>query len=212
MKHPVVHFAIGALMDKHTVFPDKKITPVGALSSHFLDLGIQRFLDACQYVYDLPYGYNSDREDLMVLFKEHKGSCTTKHAVIATLAKELGLPVDKFIGIYAMDETIVAGTNRILEAFNLPFLPMVHCFLKSGLNRVDLTQGNDNGKKRPVDQFLYTKKVIPHISGKDEYLLYRKALKDQILQMPELKSVEMKQILQAREKGLVLLKSKITDS
>ncbi len=33
----------------------------------------------------------------MILFKEKMGSCTTKHAVIATLAEELKLPVQKNI-------------------------------------------------------------------------------------------------------------------
>ena len=46
----------------------------------------------------MPYGYNSDRDDLLILFREGFGSCTTKHAVIATLAGELGLPVVKNIG------------------------------------------------------------------------------------------------------------------
>jgi hypothetical protein len=167
------------------------------------------FLEACRYVHDLPYGYNSDRDDLMILFKEKMGSCTTKHAVIATLAAELQLQIEKSIGIYAMTEELVTGTQHILEKYEVPYVPMVHCFLVYQGYRVDLSEGNRNGKNGPIDNFLYTEKVAANISGKDEYLLYRKALKDHILPREELYGKDLKTVLKAREEGLSLLRSKI---
>jgi hypothetical protein len=86
-------------MDKFTIFPNAAIKAVGPVSQKFLSLGINGFIDACHCAHELPYGYNSDRDDLMILFKEKFGSCTTKHMVIATLAAESGLPVEKAIGI-----------------------------------------------------------------------------------------------------------------
>ena len=77
-------------MDNFIVFLDHPITPSGVVSKQFLSLGIGTFHEACGHVHQLPYGYNSDRDDLMILFKEKMGSCTTKHAVISTLAGELG--------------------------------------------------------------------------------------------------------------------------
>lgn len=193
-------------MDKLTVFPDKSLSNTGIISSKFLSLGIKSFNQACRYVQELPYGYNSNRDDLMILFKENKGTCTTKHAVIATLAKEQNLTIEKSIGIYAMTEEIVTGTDEILEKFHLPYVPMIHCFLVYGQYRVDLSEGNNNGKNRPIEEFLYTQRVEPNISEKAEYLLYRKALKDSILNQKEMKGVEISQILRAREQGLHLLK------
>lgn len=194
-------------MDNFNVFPDAPIVSSGGVSDRFLALGIITFHDACRYVHELPYGYNSDRDDLMILFREKMGSCTTKHAVIATLSVELGLPVEKNIGIYAMTEAIVTGTGRILDAYQLPYVPMVHCFLGYGQYRVDLTDGNANGKNRSVTNFLHTEPVIPTIPAKAEYLLYRNALKDHILKRSELAGVDMKTVLHAREEGIVLLKS-----
>ena len=199
-------------MDKLTVFPDLPLSHVGIVSSEFLSLGITRFIDACRYVHELPYGYNTDRDDLMILFKENMGTCTTKHAVIATLAKELHLAIEKDIGIYAMTEEIVTGTDAILAKYNLPYVPMVHCFLVYDKYRVDLSEGNNNGKNCPIDDFLYTERVEPNISAKDEYLLYRKALKDQILTRKEMGGKEIVQILHAREEGLKLLKHNIKQS
>lgn len=196
-------------MKNYTVFPDKWIEGKGPVTKAFLELGIQSLHEACRYVHELPYGYNSDRDDLMILFKEKMGSCTTKHAVMATLALESDLPIEKSIGIYAMTEEIVAGTGKILDKYRLPYVPMVHCFLVYGHHRVDLTEGNHNGKKRPVEDFLYTEKVIANISAKDEYVLYRKALTDHILKREELIGIDVKRILHAREEAITLLKANI---
>ena len=196
-------------MDNYENFPDARINGSGVVSDEFLRLGITSFIDACRYVLQLPYGYNSDRDDLMILFREGKGSCTTKHAVIATLADDLDLPIFKNIGIYEMTEDIVTGTKDILKSFNLPYVPMLHCFLVYGDYRVVLTEGNRNGKNRPIREFLHTEKVRPNISAKDEYRLYRIALKDRILLREELKDVDIKRILQAREEGIKVLKSKV---
>ncbi|HIJ55641.1 MAG TPA: hypothetical protein HPQ03_05895 [Deltaproteobacteria bacterium] len=196
-------------MDKLTVFPDKEITSAGVVSDKFLSLGVKTFVDACFYLHELPYGYNSSKDDLMIVFTEKMGTCTTKHSVIATLAEELDLPVTKTICIYAMTEEIVTGTNAILEKYNLPYVPMVHCFLEYDRFKVDLTEGNNNGKNRPIEEFLYTEKVNPHISQKEEYLLYRKALEADILTRNEMKDIDMKIVLHAREEGIALLKSKV---
>jgi hypothetical protein len=196
-------------MNPFTVFPDKEISEAGPVSKEFLDLGIQGFQDACRYVHSLPYGYNSDRDDLMILFKEKMGTCTTKHAVIATLAAELGLPVTRGVGIYAMTDAIVTGAGKILAEYGLPYVPMIHCFLEYGNHRVDLTEGNRNGKNRPIDDFLFTDRVAATISAKDEYMIYRKALSEVILKRDELKGADIKRILHAREEGLKLLKANL---
>jgi hypothetical protein len=188
-------------------FPDKKILPGQFLSEKFLDLGINRFSDACAYVHELPYGYNTNREDLLILFKEKMGSCTTKHAVIATLAEELALPIRKSMALYAMTEDLVTGTHAILERYDLPYIPMIHCFLTYQQLRIDLTQGNQNGKNQPIVDFLFTQGVSANISARKEYLLYRNALAALILERQELKGIKIKQILHAREEGLALLRA-----
>lgn len=199
-------------MDRLTVLPDKILSKAGGISAKFLSLGITSFIDACQYVHELPYGTNSDRDDLMILFKENKGTCTTKHAVIAILAEEMNLPIEKHVGIYPMTEEIVAGTNEILVKYDLPYVPMVHCFLVFGKHRVDLSEGNNNGKKRSIEDFLYTQRVAPNISAKDEYKWYRKALKDHVLTRVEMKGATITHILHAREDGLNQLKANMSRS
>jgi hypothetical protein len=196
-------------MHPYEAFPEKPIAGTGPIRAQFLARGIRSFREACRFVHELPYGYNSDRDDILILFKEEKGTCTTKHAVIGTLAQELGLPIRKHVGIYAMTEAIVTGTGRILSEYGLPYVPMLHCFLVYATAVVDLTEGNLNGKNQPLREFLYEERVAPDISAKDEYLLYRRALNEVILKRPELEGVDIKRILQAREAGLKLLKARI---
>jgi hypothetical protein len=123
-------------MDKISVLPDAIVTGPGPVAAKFLELGVTAFHEACTFVHKLRYGYNVDREDLMTLFREKKGTCTTKHAVIETLAEELNLPVRKTVGIYEMTEALVTGADAILQRHHLPYLPMVHCFLAFGSHRV----------------------------------------------------------------------------
>ncbi len=196
-------------MNPYAIFPERGIHESGAVSDTFRSLGIHSFFEACRYVHELPYGYNSDRDDLMILFKEKMGTCSTKHAVIATLAAELGLPISRGVGIYPMTEAIVTGSDKILAEYGLPYVPMIHCFLEYETYRVDLTEGNRNGKNRSIDDFLYTDRVAATISAKDEYMIYRKALSEVILKRAELRGVDIKRMLHAREEGLKLLKANI---
>jgi len=198
-------------MNKFTIFPNPTIIKKGIISEKFISIKIRTFWDACSYILNLPYGYNSKTDDILILFNEGYGSCTTKHAVIATLAEELNIPVYKMVGVYAMSEEIVTGTNDILKKYDLPYLPMNHCFLVYNSYRIDLTEGNYNGKNRSIEDFLFTEKVFPNISEKDEYLLYKKALKNYILNRKEMKGIKMIDILRARTDGIALLHSKVSE-
>jgi hypothetical protein len=197
-------------MNPYTVFPNCPISKKGIISEEFISLKIKDFWDACSYVHELPYGYNSTTDDILILFKEGYGFCTTKHAVIASLAEEQNIPVHKTVGIYAMNEEIVTGTNHILEKYQLPYLPMIHCFLVYDSYRVDLTEGNANGKNHSIEEFLFTKEVIPNISEKDEYLLYKTALKKHVMIRKEIKGIKIVDVLRARADGISLLRSKVS--
>ena len=86
---------------------------------------------------------------------------------------------------------------------------MIHCFLVYDRFRVDLTEGNVNGKNGPIDELLFAVAVQANIQAKEEYLIYRNALINDILKRGEFDGVELKTILLAREEGLVLLKDNL---
>ena len=192
-------------MDSYDKLPNAEIKPVGELSIKFLDLGIKTFRGACDYVHKIDYGYNTNYEDKMIFFKENRGTCTTKHAVIAGLAQELEIPLYKHVCVYKFTEEITTGANDILKKFKIPYVPMTHCFLVYEKYRFDLTEGNHNGKKKPIDDCIHAERVDPFISRKDEYLLFKKVLKEKILPSKEMEGILEKTLLKARAKGIILL-------
>jgi len=192
-------------MDSYDKLPDAELIPVGELSKKFLDLGIKTLKDACNYVHNVDYGYNTNYEDKMILFKEKRGSCTSKHAVIAGLAQELNIPLYKHVCVYKFTEEITTGVNEILNNYNIPYVPMTHCFLVYDKFKFDLTEGNYNGKKKPIDEYIHSEKVDPFISRKDEYLLFKKVLKEKILSSKEMEDIPEKTLLKARAKSINLL-------
>jgi hypothetical protein len=196
-------------MDSYNRLPDKEIVSNGTISTKFLSLNISSFKEACLYVHNLRYGYNSDKDDELILFKEQKGSCTTKHGVIAKLAEELAIPLYKKVGIYKLTEKIVTGTKTIIEKYGLPYVPMVHCFLAYKDYRFDLTEGNNNGKNRSIEEFIHEEQVKPFISRKDEYILFLKVLQEKVLPSQEMQTIERKTILKARAEAIILLKEKV---
>jgi len=196
-------------MDSYEKLPDAEIKLLGEISKKFLELGIKSFKQACEYVNNIEYGYNSNYDDKLIFFKEKKGTCTSKHTVIAGLAEELNIPLYKHVGVYKFTEEISTGANEILKKYNIPYVPMVHCFLVYRNLRFDLTEGNCNGKNTTIDKLIYEEKVDPFISGKDEYLLFKRVLKKQILQSKEMKGIKERSLLKARSESIILLTQNI---
>ncbi|MHA1109619.1 MAG: hypothetical protein ACTSRE_00845 [Promethearchaeota archaeon] len=197
-------------MDSFELLPNAPITSEkGELSQKFLNLGFSTFKEACLYVHNLKYGYNSDKDDKWILFKEKKGSCTTKHGVIAALAQELEISLHKHVGVYQFTEVICEGAGIITEKHNIPYVPMVHCFLVYKNYRFDLTEGNFNGKKTSIEEFIHEEQVIPFITRKNEYTLYKDIVKKFVLPLEEMKGLKKHTILKSREEAIILLHKNI---
>jgi len=193
-------------LDSYDKLPDAEIKLVGEISRKFLDLGINSFKQACEYVNTIEYGYNSNYDDKLIFFKEKKGTCTSKHAVIAGLAEELNIPLYKYVCVYKFTEEISTGANEILKRYNIPYVPMVHCFLVYKNLRFDLTEvGNCNGKNSSIEGCIHEVKVDPFISRKDEYLLFKEVLKKKILPVKEMEGIKEKILLKARTESIKLL-------
>lgn len=193
-------------MDSYNKIPNAEIRDKGEMSKKFLELGVTSFREACDYVHNIEYGFNSNYDDRMIFFKENKGSCTSKHAVISGLAEELGIPLYKHVGIYKLTEETSTGTKEILKKYDIPYVPMVHCFLVYKDFRFDLTEGNCNGKNTTLEDFIHEEKVNPFISRKDEYLLFKRVLKEKILPSKEMDGTNERSLLKAREESIILIK------
>ncbi|MFW9940804.1 MAG: hypothetical protein ACFFFT_07175 [Candidatus Thorarchaeota archaeon] len=196
-------------MDSYENLPNAEIKPNGEISKIFLELGITTFKEACHYVHNMEYGYNTTYKDKLILFTEQMGTCTTKHAIIGGLAEELNIPLYKHVGIYKFTEEISTGASEILKKYNIPYIPMAHCFLVYKNFQFDLTEGNCNGKNTSIENFIHEEEVDPFISRKDEYLLLKRVLKEKILPSKEMEGVKERSLLKAREESIILLKENV---
>jgi len=159
-------------MDSIDVLPNVDIHAKGTISEHFLEREIKTFCAACSWVQELPYGANSNSEDSLILFEENCGTCTTKHGAIARLAQELGLDVYKNLGFYRFNDETVTGVDAIIQPYGLSFIPQIHCFLTYNLFRIDLTQGNCNGKNKTIEDYDFVVRVVPDLTREEEKQYY----------------------------------------
>ncbi|MEM9089599.1 MAG: hypothetical protein AAGC93_12735 [Cyanobacteria bacterium P01_F01_bin.53] len=176
-------------MNPIDVLPNVEIQNRGPISTIFLAKGITTFQAACRHVKAMPYGSNSNSEDSLILFEEGCGTCTTKHGALARLAQELGLPVYKNLGFYRLNDTIVTGVNEIISAQGLCFIPQIHCFLEYETYRVDLTEGNCNGKNQTIDDYDFVVRVQPDITYQQEKVYYLDHLQQYFELEPQLQVV-----------------------
>ena len=186
-------------MNPITVLPDVEIKECGEFSKIFLRQGIHSFHSACRQVKAMTYGANSDSTQSKLLLEENQGTCSTKHGAIAHLAQELNLPIYKNLGFYRLNDTIVTGVNDIIAPYELSYIPQIHCFLGYENYRVDLTEGNCNGKNQTIDDYDFIVQVQPDPSSEEKLACYLGTLRRYFEFAPELKAVGEENVLEILE-------------
>src|SRR5204862_2107860 len=109
--------------------PDVPIAASGPVSTAFRARALSTLRTAARYVRDLPYGRVSDRARPVLVLEERRGTCTTKHALLAILAAEQGVDLALTVGIYEMNEANTPGVGAVLAAHGLATIPEAHCYL-----------------------------------------------------------------------------------
>jgi hypothetical protein len=130
----------------------------GKVSRLFLKKGFLNFDDASEFVKRLPYGRNSKRGDYTLVIKECRGTCSTKHALLANLAEENDFKFSLWVGIYKMNPKNTPGIGKILRKYQIKYIPEAHCYLKRGNRRYDFTRTGSGSKKL---NFLHEQKIKP---------------------------------------------------
>lgn len=119
--------------------PDAALNASAPLGVAFAALGVTRLRTAARWVQALPYGRTTDRADWRLVLPERRGTCSTKHALLAALAAEAGASVGLVLGVYLMDEATTPGVGAALAAAGLCAVPEAHCVLDAERERLDLT-------------------------------------------------------------------------
>lgn len=143
--------------------PDFALDAGQPLGREFAALGFGCYRDAARHVRSLPYGRNSDRSDWRLVLREGRGTCSTKHALLAELARENGWRVALVLGVYEMDGGNTPGVGAVLERHGLPCVPEAHCYLAYEGARVDLTREEEGAEQ--IDDFLHEEEIEPRQIG-----------------------------------------------
>lgn len=123
--------------------PNFKIQPLGEISNEFLAREIYNFNEATNFVANLSYGRNKDKNDLKTIFTDNSGTCSTKHALLKKLADENGFSEIKLIlGIFKMNSENTIEISKTLNKNNLEYIPEAHNYLKFKNQIFDFTKAN----------------------------------------------------------------------
>jgi hypothetical protein len=153
------------------------LKPAGVVTAAFVAAGLQDFRQAAAYVNLLPYGRNTNRTEALVVMKEGRGTCSTKHALLRRLAIEQNLNIALVIGIYQMNQRNTPGVGMVLEKFGLRSLPEAHCYLCLGYKRIDVTRIIADSDAEQITHFIHEEEIAPDQIGEYKTSLHRRFLK-----------------------------------
>ncbi|WP_139020796.1 hypothetical protein [Agrobacterium arsenijevicii] len=134
------------------------------------------FTAAVRHVQRLPYGRTS-KPDYQLVLTEGRGTCSSKHALLAALARENGLVIELVLGVYEMTEENTPGVGSELARNGLSGIPEAHCYLRTDRGVIDVTmpEGSPAGEKR---QFLHEEVITPEDVGAYKTSVHRRVLAD----------------------------------
>ncbi|MGC1343078.1 MAG: hypothetical protein WA854_12175, partial [Candidatus Binataceae bacterium] len=152
----------------------------GEVTRAFVSIGSKDFRAAARYVHTLPYGRNSSRTDPLIVIREHRGTCSTKHTLLARLALAQRIEIALVIGVYRMNERNTPGVGRVLAANGLEYVPEAHCYLRYREDRIDVTREIADGPAEPIAHFLYEEEISPEQIGDYKIALHQRSMRDWI--------------------------------
>lgn len=122
------------------MIPDFELRQQGDYAPFLSNLKIERFSDLADYLRNLPYGRTSKRDDFSSVFQEARGTCSSKHAILAELCDLNGRnDIELIVGIFLMDATYSGKLAPILERYQLEAIPEAHCYLRFQNQRYDFS-------------------------------------------------------------------------
>ena len=147
-------------MDRLPDVPNFPIRSTAPISARFLSAGIRDWHAALEHISQLPYGRTRKRTDPLLVLGEGRGTCSSKHALLALLAHEQQQPVDLMLGIYRMTEHNTPGVGPVLAAHGIDFIPEAHCYLVQRGQRIDVTR-SIQAREPSFASLLHEEKITP---------------------------------------------------
>lgn len=122
---------------------DYELTSKDELTLAIKDRSIYTWVRLLEYVRNIPYGRNESRTDFKEVILNHRGTCSTKHALLKSVAVSNLIPhVRLILGMYKMTLANTPGIGDHLAQNKLKYIPEAHCYLSIQGNRIDLTNSS----------------------------------------------------------------------
>lgn len=107
--------------------------------------GIKSWSELIEFTQNLPYGRNQNREDVSLVIKENKGTCSSKHSFLKKVADLSNFNnVQLILGMYKMTHLNTPKIEDTILKYGLEYIPEAHCYLKLNNQRIDITNSNSN--------------------------------------------------------------------
>lgn len=139
----------------------------------------------------------------MAVLMEGRGTCSTKHALLAELATEQRLPVALVLGIYLMNERNTPGIGRVLAHHGLAEIPEAHCYLMHDDVRIDLTR-DIAGRTEAIAALLHEEQILPAQVNLYKVHIHQEFMRNW-LQTNEFKSWTFDELWRVREECIAAL-------
>ena len=138
-----------------------KSTSSREITSRFQKIGITDFEKACEWVRNLPYKRNRNNADVLCVFKDNGGTCSTKHALLKRYAEEIQEPeITLMLGIFNMNSKNTPKISEVLQKYGLIEMPEAHSYLKQKSQILDCTRRNSKPEDF-VGDLVEEIKIIP---------------------------------------------------
>ncbi len=141
--------------------PPTPLNAGGAIGALAIAAGLPDLRALALHLLALPYGRPADRRNLSAPLLEGRGSCSSKHALLALAAREAGCDLTLMLGIYAMSGANTPGIAGVLARHGLDAVPEAHCYARIGDTRVDITGLAGAATASPFDALLWEEVITP---------------------------------------------------
>lgn len=183
---------------------DFELSSAQLYSSHFRESGISSFKDACSFIAELPYGRTTNREDVGLVLTEGKGTCSSKHALLATLALENGHPeIELIAGIFLMSGETHARLTHFFESKTYSSIPECHCYLRFNGERFDFTDTSGSMEKI-IPKLVREQRIDPNQVTDWKIMIHKHYLQGWLNRNPLIK-LSLEEIWKDREEAISLL-------
>ena len=99
------------------------------------------FEEACNYVKNLPYKRNVNKENIYAIIEENGGTCSTKHAYLKRISEEFSIEnVQLMLGVFMMNSNNTPKIKFVLEKYKISEVPEAHNYLKVDGKILDCTR------------------------------------------------------------------------